>query len=133
MRTPRCAPSPPVRQRVRRNQRMLPVWPREYAPGCGHTVSPCGSRPTAMVASTAPLVVSMAYTTLSYRPLSHSTRPSALTLPMSGLPPPGIVHVATTCLVAKSSTDTDPSPRGDPGRLLLPRLAMYSFVPSRLG
>src|SRR5438105_3023913 len=38
-------------------QRMLPVWPCEYRPGCGHTVSPCGSMPTGMRV-TFPVVVS---------------------------------------------------------------------------
>ena len=45
-------------------QRMLPVCPSEYRPGCGHTVSPCGSLPTGIV-FTSPVVVSNTYTTLS--------------------------------------------------------------------
>jgi hypothetical protein len=38
---------------------MFPVCPSEYRPGCGHTVSPCGSAPTG-IDVTAPLVVSIA-------------------------------------------------------------------------
>jgi Molybdopterin oxidoreductase Fe4S4 domain len=52
------APTKPMGP-YRRAQRMLPVWPREYRPGCGQTVSPWGSLPTRMV-RTSPLVVSMA-------------------------------------------------------------------------
>ena len=37
--------------------RMFPVCPCEYRPGCGHTVSPCGSAPTGILV-TAPDVVS---------------------------------------------------------------------------
>ena len=44
--------------------RKFPVCPNEYRPGCGHTVKPCGSRPT-LIFSTAPLAVSKRYTTLS--------------------------------------------------------------------
>ncbi len=46
-----------------------------------------------------------------------------LTLPMSGLPPPGTVHVATIWRVAKSSTETLPLPLGGPYTCALPRLA----------
>ncbi len=45
-------------------QRMFPVCPSEYRPGCGHTVSPCGSLPTG-IDFTSPVVVSNTYTTLS--------------------------------------------------------------------
>lgn len=43
-------------------QRMFPVWPNEYRPGCGHTVRPCGSRPTGMRCSSFPVWVSKTYT-----------------------------------------------------------------------
>src|SRR5713101_1206047 len=101
---------------------MLPVWPREYRPGCGHTARPCGSLPTGILV-TVPVLVSIAYTTSSYRPLNHSVLPSTLTFPMSGLPPPGIGQVAVTALDAKLITDTLPGPPGGPPTLLLPRLA----------
>ena len=42
---------------------------------------------------------------------------------MSGLPPPGIGHVASTLRDAKSITDTLPLPRGGPWILLEPRFA----------
>lgn len=38
--------------------RMLPVWPSEYRPGCGHTHRPCGSRPTRMRCVSSPSEVS---------------------------------------------------------------------------
>jgi hypothetical protein len=57
-----------------------------------------------------PVVVSIAYTTLSKRPDSQSQRPSALTLPMSGLPPPGIGHTASTLRMAKLITAMLPLP-----------------------
>ena len=44
--------------------RKFPVCPNEKRPGCGHTVRPCGSRPTATL-STAPLSVLKRYTSLS--------------------------------------------------------------------
>ena len=50
----------------------------------------------------------------SKRPDSHSALPSALTLPMSGLPPPGIGHCAVTLPLAKSTTVTLPPPCGLP-------------------
>ena len=45
-------------------QRRLPVCPNEKRPGCGHTVKPCGSRPT-LILSTAPLSVLKRYTSSS--------------------------------------------------------------------
>src|SRR3974390_2015563 len=114
------------------NYRMLPVCPSEYRPGCGQTVSPCGSRPTG-ICFTAPVVVSKAYTTPSKCPETQKVLPSALTLPMSGLPPPGIGHVATILRVAKSITEIFPGPCDLPWTLCEPRLVMYSFVASRLG
>ena len=39
-------------------QRMLPVWPKEYVPGCGHTAMPCGPALTRMDLSRWPVVVS---------------------------------------------------------------------------
>src|SRR5437762_3016892 len=112
--------------------RKFPVCPSEYRPGCGHTVRPCGSRPT-LILSTLPLAVSMRYTTSSKRPDSHRVVPSALTFPMSGLPPPGIGQVLTTARVAKSIVDTLPLPPGLPWIRLVPRFATYSSLPSRLG
>ena len=38
-------------------QRVTPVWPREYRPGCGQTHSPCGPSPTGMRASSWPSAV----------------------------------------------------------------------------
>ena len=49
--------------------------------------------------------------------------PSALTLPMSGLPPPGMGQVVSTLRVAKSITETLPLPCGGPWILFDPRLA----------
>jgi hypothetical protein len=59
---------------------------------------------------TSPVDVSIAYTRLSKRPDSQSTFPSALTFPMSGLPPPGMNQVTLTARVAKSMTLTLPGP-----------------------
>ena len=70
---------------------------------------PCGSRPTFMVL-TSPVDVSIAYTTLSKRPDSQSNFPSALTFPMSGLPPAGMNQVTLTRWVEKSMTLTLPGP-----------------------
>src|SRR5262245_34439752 len=63
-----------------------------------------------MRCTTSPVVVSITYTSASYRPLSHRYRPLADTPPMSG-EPPGIDHVAVTCSVAKSNSDTLPPSR----------------------
>jgi hypothetical protein len=54
--------------------------------------------------------VSIAYTRLSKRPDNQSAFPSALTFPMSGLPPPGTNQVTLTARVAKSITLTLPGP-----------------------
>src|SRR4051812_21121489 len=91
--------------------RKTPVWPSEYRPGWGQIVKPCGSVPTGMV-FTAPVVVSMAYTDLSKRAETQRYLPSALTLPMSGLPPPGIGQFVSTLRVAKSMTEILPIPFG---------------------
>jgi hypothetical protein len=42
------------------DQRKLPVWPREYRPGCGKTHSPWGPAPTGIFAIRRPLAVDMA-------------------------------------------------------------------------
>ena len=42
--------------------RMLPVWPREYLPGCGQTERPCGLAPTGTRAINRPVRVLIAYT-----------------------------------------------------------------------
>src|SRR5262249_11070423 len=93
--------------------RNTPVWPSENRPGWGYTHSPCGPCPTGMRARSCPVDVSIAYTSLFDRPLNHSVVPSADTPPMSGLPPPGIVHLARTARVVRSTTDTVPSSRFD--------------------
>src|SRR5205807_7941380 len=41
----------------------------------------------------------------------HSSVPCGFSWSMSGLPPPGTCHFATTLRLAKSMTDTDPSRR----------------------
>ena len=89
----------------------MPVWPGEYRPGSGHTRTPGGPLPTGMRASRRPVVVSMAYTLVLLRPDSHNTVPSAETLPIAGIPPPGSLQVADTRRVAKSITETDPASR----------------------
>ena len=45
------------------------------------------------------------------RPLSQSTRPSADTPPMSGLPPPGRCHFRTGFRVRNEINVIEPSPR----------------------
>ena len=40
-------------------QRVLPVWPRENRPGCGHTHRPCGRNPTGIFLSSFPVAVSI--------------------------------------------------------------------------
>src|SRR5947208_12246276 len=92
-------------------QRRMPVWPREYRPGWGHRHSPCGPLPTFTLPTSWPDEVLIAYTSELDRPASHRIVPSADTPPMSGLPPPGMCQVAVTLRVAKSITETDPSPR----------------------
>ena len=44
-------------------QRVIPVCPSEYRPGCGQTHRPWGPSPTGIVARRRPVCVSMAYTT----------------------------------------------------------------------
>src|SRR5258708_34276262 len=41
--------------------RMFPVCPNEQRPGCGHTVSPCGPRPTARQGVSVPVRVANTY------------------------------------------------------------------------
>src|SRR5690242_20886700 len=45
--------------------RMFPVCPSEKRPGCGHTVRPCGPRPTLMRWVSVPVAVSNTYTSPS--------------------------------------------------------------------
>ena len=40
--------------------RVIPVWPSEYRPGCGHTHRPCGWDPTGISARSCPVKVDMA-------------------------------------------------------------------------
>src|SRR5438093_1196793 len=101
----------------------MPVWPSEYRPGCGQTHRPCGPLPTGIRASRRPSFVLIAYTTALYRPDSHSTFPSAETLPMSGLPPPAMCHVFTMRRVANETTEIEPAMR----------LVTYRYRASRLG
>src|SRR5256885_13688614 len=82
-------------------------------PTFGKYVRPWSSRPTGILASTSPVLVLKTYTVALYRPEAHSCDPSGLSCSMSGLPPPGMCHVATTDRVAKSMTDTEPSSRLD--------------------
>src|SRR5437773_4729570 len=58
---------------------------------------------------------------LSKRPDSQSSVPSALTLPMSGLPPLGTGQVATTFRVTGSRTETLPRPPRAARRVCAPR------------
>src|ERR1700674_388649 len=44
---------------------MLPVCPKEYRPGCGHTERPCGSRPTGIRCVSFSVEVSNTYTSSS--------------------------------------------------------------------
>src|SRR5581483_8817460 len=111
----------------------IPVCPNEYLPGWGYTHNPCGPSPTGMRASRCPSFVSIAYTSESYRPDSHSTFPSAETPPISGLPPPGKRHVVTTFFVAKSSSDTLPSPRFDTYKYFESRLVYNPCAPRPVG
>src|SRR5204863_8125593 len=93
------------------SQRRSPVCPSEYRPGWGHTQSPCGPAPTGILAISLPSAVLSAYTDPDQRPESQSTLPSAETFPMSGLPPPGMRHFATTRRVRNEIREIEPSPR----------------------
>jgi hypothetical protein len=64
-----------------------------------------------MRARSRPERVSIAYTSSLYRPLSQSVRPSAETLPMSGLAGGGICQVATTRRVLKLTSEMLPASR----------------------
>src|SRR5205807_8734596 len=99
--------------RVRREPSYLytPLWPMLYAPTFGKYVRPWSSAPTGIFASTWPVRVSNTYTVRWYRPDAHSWVPSGFSCSMSGLPPPGMDHLATTLRVANSMTEMVPSSR----------------------
>src|SRR3954447_2109989 len=84
---------------------------------------PCGPAPTLMRCSRRPVRVEIPYTSPLYRPLSHRTRPSAETPPMSGEPPPGSRHLRYGLRVRNEIRLMLPSPR----------LETYSVFELRLG
>jgi hypothetical protein len=57
--------SPPGALNASAAQRMIPVCPREYRPGCGYTQSPCGPVPTGIRWTSFPVMVLITYTVAS--------------------------------------------------------------------